>query len=415
MTEPQARFYTDQGKYPLFLGGYGSGKTQTLLDCAFRDALASPYALIALYEPTYDLVRLILTPRLSAMLEAHGLRYKHNKQENIIYVSSPQCGDFVLRTLENPSRIVGYESYRAHVDELDTLKKEQATLVWQKIIARNRQKPLGMVNPVNRVSVYSTPEGFKFVYSKWGKNPSPSYTMVKAATQSNPFLPDDYIDGLYETYPPHLVRAYILGDFVNMASGSVYPDFDRVLNHTSQEILPYEALHIGMDFNVMKMAAVVFAVRNDLPMALEELTKVRDTPTMAQILKERYVDRGHPVVIYPDASAKSTSTKKASESDLSILRQAGFTIRVNDANPRIKDRVNAVNGMILNQKGQRRLKVNTDRCPEYTAALEQQPYDKNGEPDKEGGLDHINDAGGYFLVKRYPIVKRVAEATPLVV
>jgi hypothetical protein len=253
------------------------------------------------------------------------------------------------------------------------------------------------------------------VYKRWGKNPSPSYTMVKAATQSNPFLPDDYVDGLYETYPPHLVKAYIQGDFVNMASGSVYPDFDRVLNHTNSVIMPQEALHIGMDFNVLKMAAVVFAIRNDLPLALEELTKVRDTPTMAQILKERYVDRGHPVTIYPDASGASTSTKKASESDLSILRQAGFVVRVNNTNPAIKDRVNAVNGLILNQKGDRRLKVNTDRCPEFTAALEQQPYDENGEPDKDAGFDHINDAGGYFMVKRWPIVRRVAAQEALVV
>ncbi|WP_369081323.1 hypothetical protein, partial [Streptobacillus moniliformis] len=47
----------------------------------------------------------------------------------------------------------------------------------------------------------------------------------------------------------------------------------------------------------------------------------------------------------------------------------------------------------------------TDKCPEYTDALEQQAYDKNGMPDKEGGFDHVNDAGGYFIAKRFPIVK----------
>lgn len=415
MTEPQARFYQLQAKYPLFLGGYGSGKTQTLLDCAFRDALSSPYALIAMYEPTYDLVRLILAPRLTALLEVNGMRYKHNKQENIVYVSSPQCGDFVLRTLENPERIVGYESYRAHVDELDTLKQANAELVWQKIIARNRQRPMGLANPQNRVSVYSTPEGFRFVHDRWGKNPSANYQMVKASTYSNPFLPDDYIDGLYETYPPHLVQAYVMGDFVNMSSGSVYPDFNRTLNHTNSVIMPEEVLHVGMDFNVLKMAAAVGVIRNDRPLILEELTKVRDTPSMAQILKERYVERGHTVVIYPDASGANTSSKKASESDLSILRAAGFNLRVNNANPAVKDRVNSVNALILNQKGDRRLLINTDRCPELTANIEQQAYDKNGEPDKASGQDHLNDAVGYFLVKRWPVTKRNVKSSPMVV
>jgi hypothetical protein len=48
-----------------------------------------------------------------------------------------------------------------------------------------------------------------------------------------------------------------------------------------------------------------------------------------------------------------------------------------------------------------------------TEALEQQVWDKNGEPDKTSGFDHPNDANGYFIVKRWPIVKRTASVTPL--
>lgn len=139
MTKEQAEFFQLQAKYSLFVGGYGSGKTETLANCALRDALTSSRALISCYEPTYDLIRLILAPRMEEKLLDFGIRYKYNKTENIIYTSNSQCGDFILRTLENPVRIVGYESYRAHVDEIDTLKKDQALAVWRKIIARNRQ------------------------------------------------------------------------------------------------------------------------------------------------------------------------------------------------------------------------------------------------------------------------------------
>ena len=62
-----------------------------------------------------------------------------------------------------------------------------------------------------------------------------------------------------------------------------------------------------------------------------------------------------------------------------------------------------MNGMILNAAGVRRHKVNTDLCPVLTDGLEQQAYDKNGEPDKSTGHDHIVDANGYFISKRYPI------------
>ncbi|MFD2271396.1 terminase large subunit domain-containing protein [Undibacterium arcticum] len=169
MTEPQASFFQLPHKFPAFVAGFGTGKTETMLNCAIRDALDSSAALIAMYEPTYDLVRLILAPRMEEKLTDLGIRYRYNKSENIIYTSTGGCGDFVMRTLDNPARIVGYESYRAHVDELDTLNEKQAELAWRKIIARNRQRPKGQEKPFNRVSVYTTPEGFRFVYKKSGR------------------------------------------------------------------------------------------------------------------------------------------------------------------------------------------------------------------------------------------------------
>ena len=78
-----------------------------------------------------------------------------------------------------------------------------------------------------------------------------------------------------------------------------------------------------MDFNVLNMTATVNVIRAGLPLTVGELTKVRDTPEMARMLKERFKDKGHGVTIYPDASGGNTSSKNASESDLSILRKAG--------------------------------------------------------------------------------------------
>lgn len=413
MTQPQADFYQLTEKYPAFVGGFGTGKTETLANCALRDALASSTALIALYEPTYDLVRLILAPRMEEKLTDMGIRYKYNKQENIIYTSSPNCGDFVLRTLENPARIIGYESYRAHVDEIDTLKKAQAAMAWRKIIARNRQRPDGVTEPFNRVSAYTTPEGFQFVYDTWGRNPKPGYVMIQAATYTNPFLPEDYVQSLRDSYPAALIDAYIEGRFTNLTSGSVYPDFCRKLNHTDEALLPEEPVLIGMDFNRLKMSAVVYVLRDGLPVAVDEIVDGRDTPHMVGIFNERYRSKGHAVQVFPDASGQNSSSKNASESDLSIIRQAGLTVRVNSTNPAIADRVNAVNALILNGQGERRLKINTNRCPHLTDGLEQQAYDKNGMPDKKSGVDHVIDAAGYPIAMLFPIVKRVASQESL--
>jgi hypothetical protein len=166
-----------------------------------------------------------------------------------------------------------------------------------------------------------------------------------------------------------------------------------------------------MDFNVLNMTAAVSVIRDDKPLTLAEVTKVRDTPTMARVLQERF--KGHHITVYPDASGGNTSSKDAAESDLSILRSAGLTVRVNPANPAVRDRVNSVNALILNGVGVRSWLVNTDLCPTLTECLEQQSYDASGEPDKAAGMDHAPDAVGYFLWNRWPIVKRSATATTL--
>jgi len=375
------------------VAGYGAGKSHALILRTMKLIFGNG-GNIAYYLPTYDLIKTIAYPRFIEVLDNLKVAYKLNKSDHILEVNNKQI---IFRTLDNPDRIVGYEVTDSMVDELDTLPINKARECWVKIIARNRQKKAGQ----NTVAVGTTPEGFRFVYEQWGKNPTESYQIIKAPTYSNPHLPENYIDLLRETYPPQLLEAYIEGEFVNLTSGSVYPDYDRELNGTDATIQKGEPLHIGMDFNVNNGAAVVHIQRSPLALAVDELTGVRDTPSMIKILQEKYT--GHTIIIYPDASGGATKSVNASISDLRLLKDAGFTIDAPKKNPFVKDRVAAFNRLICNPAGDRYYRVNTDKCPNLAVSLEQQVYDKNGVPDKESGLDHIVDGAGYYVSKRYPI------------
>jgi len=407
VTEPQERFLLSEAKHPAFIAGFGSGKSEIMSCAAMGDAAHSATALIGLYAPTYDLVRLITAPRICAKLSEQGIPHKWNKSENVVYTSWPRFGDFLMRTMDNPERIVGYETYRAHVDEIDTLKTQKANEAWNKIVARNRQRPEGIKRPFNRVSAYSTPEGFKFVYNKWVKDPAEGYELFQAPTYSNPYLPDDYVDNLRATYPGELIEAYIEGRFVNLTSGSVYRSYDRETQRSNETLQPKEAIMLGMDFNVGNMSACAFVLRGLNWHCVDELKGGADTPSMIATMKDRYA--GHHITVYPDASGKNASSKGASLSDIGLLRQAGYAIRAKASNPRVKDRVLAVN---MGFEGGR-VYVNPDTCPETSRCLEQQPYDKNGEPDKTTGLDHQNDAFGYPIAYAMPVVKPTMTAAPL--
>ena len=402
-TAPQAEFLTLQKRYRLFCAGYGAGKSEAMVYAALIDAASAPSSLVACYAPTNDLVKLITAPRIIEKLDDLGVNYKFNKQENAIYTSSPNWGDFLMRSLDNPDRIVGYESYTAHVDEIDTLPQKQAETAWNRLIARNRQKPKRVPNPFNQASAYTTPEGFKFAHWRWVKNATEDYGIVQAPSYTNPYLPDGYIQSLRDSYPEALADAYIEGRFVNLTSGSVYSAFDRSVCDSNEQVFGGERLYVGMDFNVGKMAAVIFVRRGETLHAVEELVDLYDTKAMCEALVSRY--DGHTIIVYPDASGRSRKTVNASQSDLAIIRQYGFSVRAPKRNPVVKDRINSMNAAFENGT----VKVNSRACPEFVTSLEQQSYDKNGEPDKQSGHDHLNDAAGYCISYEKPVIKPVSD------
>lgn len=407
---PQSQFLVMPHKFKAYVAGFGSGKTWVGCGGICRHFYEHPKVNAGYFAPTYPQIRDIFYPTIEEVAFDWGLSVdiKESNKEVHFFQGRQYRGTTICRSMEKPSTIVGFKIGHALCDEIDTMPKLKALQAWRKIIARMRYKVAGLRNGID---VTTTPEGFQFVYEQFVKEVTAKphlkelYGLIQASTYDNELnLPDDYIPSLRDSYPSQLIAAYLDGQFVNLASGAVYAEFKRNLNHTDAEILPTDTLHIGMDFNVLKMAAVVYVVRDGNPMALSELVGLRDTPAMAEAIKERFPS--HNKIIYPDASGQNTSSKKASESDLSILKQHGFKIKVDGTNPAVKDRINAVNALILNGDGERRLKVNTRLCPHLTEGLEQQIYDANGFPDKSAGVDHVNDAAGYPLVKLYPVAKR---------
>lgn len=405
VTEPQAEFHALTCRYPLFIGGYGSGKTEAMLNQAIMDASHSPDALIALYAPTYKLIRLNIWPRLLEKLTLMGLGPLPNKLEGMIRTEHPQFGSFVVITLDNPANIISYETFAAHIDELDTLPFIKAKEVWEKVIGRNRQALAGRPELENKVSVYTSPEGFNFTHKYWSEQENNDYQYITVSTRSNPFLPEGYVQNLIDTYPPQLVEAYVNGGWVNLVSGTVYANYDRDTHDSEEIVTGNETLYIGCDFNVTKQAATIYVRRDGGKQwhAVDELVDMYDTPDMITKINNRYP--GHPIVIYPDASGKARKTVNASTSDIALLEQAGYKIRANKSNPLIKDRVLAVNAAL--NKGL--IFINTHKCPTVADCLEQQVYDVNGQPDKKSGNDHQNDATTYPIAYEMPISKPVAQ------
>lgn len=399
-TVPQFDYITTTVKYPALVAGFGAGKTDAAVNRSIIGKIQNPKTDRGFYAPTYDLIRMIAFPRFEQALEQLGIGYRLYKSP-LNYLEIAGYGRIYFRSMDAPHRIIGYEHADADVDELDTMKAEDAAYAWRQIVARNRQNKEGGAQ--NTIGVTTTPEGFKFVYNTWVKDPKAGYEIIQASTMSNPHLPEDYVQSLRDIYPANLLAAYLEGKFVNLHSGTVFNNYDRIACRSSMTADDSTLVRIGMDFNVTNMSAVAYIVHGDEWHAVNEFKGIYDTPAMIRAIQEKYPN--HVVRIYPDASGRSRKTVDASISDISLLESAGFAVYANKANPFVKDRILAANTAF--DKG--RLFVNDTLCPEYARCLEQLAYDDNGIPDKKSNLDHLPDAGTYPIAFEIPVVKPVAD------
>lgn len=394
-TKPQYDYIYHEAQFPAMVAGFGAGKTEAAIIRSIVGKLKNPDLDRGFYAPTYDLIRMIAFPRFEVLLEQMGIPYRLYKSP-LNYIELEGKGKIFFRSMDAPHRIIGYEHADADVDELDTMKPDDAAYAWRQILARNRQKkPEGL----NTIGCTTTPEGFKFVYETWKNNPREGYEIIQAPTASNPHLPEGYIDSLKAVYPENLLAAYLDGQFVNLTTGTVYNAYNRISNRSAETVKEKEPLRIGMDFNVTNMSAVIYVMRKENWHAVDELKGIYDTPAMIVSIKERFP--GHNIRIYPDASGGSRKTVNASISDISLLEDAGFLVYANKSNPLVKDRVIATNQAF--SKGL--LFINDEKCPEYARCMEQLAYDKNGEPDKKSNIDHLPDAGTYPIAFEMPVVR----------
>ena len=185
-------------------------------------------------------------------------------------------------------------------------------------------------------------------------------------------------------------------------SGRVFYAFDRKYNVKAWEgELPSE-IHIGMDFNIDPMSAVV-AVRQGNSLHIIDEIKIygSNTDEMVEEIKTRFAKTA--ITVYPDPAGKAGSTKAGGRTDHSILRTAGFTIKAPHSHNAIRDGVNAVNAKLRSSSGITTLFIDP-KCKYAIECLEKHTYKEGTSiPDKDSGFDHMNDALRYMVDYLFPI------------
>ena len=392
----QRQFVKDESHRILgYIGGFGSGKSFALCAKAIWLGLSNPGTTAMVAEPSFPMIRTVFIPAMDEALERWGIDYTFRVSPQPEYDLKLPTGPLriLAQSAENWQRVRGQNISFVIWDEADTSPAETAQKAGEMFLARMR------VGNINQLAIASTPEGFRYCYRTFVEQKGKYKRLIRVKTKDNPHLPDGFIESLRRNYPAQLINAYLEGQFVNMASCSIYPEFDRSINYTDEQPELIDTIFVGIDLNVGNCVTQHLIKRGDEYHFFAEQV-YRDTQQIADGLKELYPKHfklGR-LTLIPDAASKARSTAAAQESDLGILKKAGHRVLVQQSNPLIQDRVNAVNALIE----QRRVKVGNG-CKHLIKTFEQQAYDEKGRPEKGGvGMDdlsHAGDAAGYALYR----------------
>ena len=312
---------------------------------------------------------------------------------------------FLLLATESPQDIYGLPLSIFICDEIDELQQRIGLMVFEAMNERTSQLLPDGRKPFR---VYlTTSQGLKTIYSIYLKllEIGADFIRIKGKTKDNLKNSPDYVSRLYSLYTREEQMAYLEGEFVNIARGSVYPDFNELLHVVDPfSIDASETIFVGQDKNIGYNKACCFIKKNKNLYMIKEFSfkSISDAP---QIIRTAFPT--NPIFWYPDASAAELLAGYANE-----IKRFDINLRVGSVNPSRLARVFVVNKMFkLNRSFVFR------NNPMAILALKVRTYDDSGMPAKgkgEDAPDHIMDGwdyGEWRIVMSDPDFSDIKEVT----
>jgi len=393
----QRDFATDfEHKYVGFCGGYGSGKTYTLVVKQVLLCFRSQGFTHLFLEPTIPLIDDVALPTWNLILEKYGIPHTFRVSPRPVFKLLLPGGEtpILLRSMENYERLIGVNAASIASDETDTTRQEVAEKAMIRLQGRVR------VGNCPQIAAASTPEGYGFMYTFFEEQKADNKRLYRGKSEDNPYLDKDFVEDLKSKYHPQLVKAYLNGEFVNLESATVFYEFDRT-KHTTGVFLPEPAERIvfGADFNVGQCHALYGVIRagqrgQELHCFAE--SKVADTFALVTHLQHKYPRHlaAGLITCYPDASGSHDSTS-STQSDHEILRGAGVKVVAERRNPYVAETLAHANVHMHRNL----VFLNPTTCHDTINAVERWSYDpKTLKPSKGGATDysHPGDALRYL-------------------
>lgn len=384
--------------YHFLIGGYGCGKSFSgvLLILKLYYMYNGKNVVFGIGGTSQTLLRKTLLTDLFKTLETGGVAYSHNKLEHIVTIGTVQ---FIYIGTASPEQIYAYNFSGFICDELDELPQDKSIEAFTAIQERTR-----VVLPDGRspFSVFmTTAQGLRgtFRIIQDLKDMGTPFVKIRGMTKDNTTLSSDYVQRLYNLYTDNERSAFLEGNFVDLYTGRVYPEYTETEHLVGEfPIDPLETIYVGQDLNSGFSKGVAFVIRGNALFAIKEYSfeVIGNAP---RLLRNDFPM--NEIIWYPDASAKEIMAGYQKE-----ITSMGIKLRMGTVNPSITERIFTVNKLFRTG----RLHI-FKTMKQYPMALKTRQFDKRGDPEKGQGSkapDHICDGAEYAIwriVASMPIFK----------
>jgi hypothetical protein len=406
--------FREERRFRVLAAGRRFGKTYLAMTELCRAAWG-PKRLAWYVAPTYRQAKRIAWKPLKQMKREYWAGRPNESDLSIELISG---GTIALRGADNYDNLRGDGLDFVVLDEYASM----APAAWTEVL-----RP-ALADKLGRALFIGTPKGLNHFYDLFQTaQGQPQWGTFRYTTEEGGNVPPDELQAASAELDERTYRQEFQASFENLSHGLVYYAFSRSEN--VREIRPRggQPLYWSLDFNVDPMSSVLCQIEDQSTIddllrgrqqkqihVLEEIV-LPNSNTLAMC--EAFVDRlrrrreliqPYTVKVFGDAAGSARST--AGRSDYEIIKQffrtqsdfkVSFHIRT--SNPAVRDRINAVNAMLCNNEGERRLSI-APSCKELIRDLERVSWKADSHENLLPQLDktnpsltHVSDALGYLV------------------
>ena len=399
LTNPQKNVIQDDSRFRVLITGRRFGKTFVAINEIAKFA-SIPNKKVWYVAPSYRQAKAICWGVLKEKMIYH--KWVKSINHSDLTLTLKNNSQITLRGSDNESSLRGVGLHFLILDEFQDINKT----AWYEVLRPTLSDTEG------HALFCGTPRGFgnwSYDLYKMGEN-NKDWKSFQYTTLEGEQVSEDEIEQAKQDLDLRTFQQEYEATFVNY-SGMIYYNFSRDKNIIEKYNKNTGVLHIGLDFNVDPMSAVVCIIENDRIIVVDEIQIYSsNTNEMCDEIKTRYKNKQ--IVVYPDPSARQRKTSAGGLTDLAILKNNGFDVRCRSTAPLVRDRINAVNSKLKNVNGKNSLFI-VKFCKNAIKSIERQIYKEGTHiPDKDSGFDHMNDALGYLVEYNFPLRRNFAPSQP---